>query len=431
MSEIVPNKRKCYNELFEDSRKLNIDYIVDNDIKYGPCLIDTLSFTFKKYSDKSIIDVLKPFGFDFQLQTDADGLPISKGGWHHIYVDDKTKSRLQCGWICCGYPELSSLNITGAACGYLNSTNQMQGFCNTIYGLRSFADREKEVKCTRIDIAKDCFTSLFFDFVCTPELKRDRMYYSHGMAIQVYNPKVNGVVQNGWTVYFGQRRKSFYVRIYDKKREQRIKDERLPYWSRFEIEIKNAKTKDAIKAFDAFCKGHHLNDIMIELCRNRFFLLKQPFKSDKPYLDDVVILPEFRRFLEYDLNDKESKLVFCEVLYNISKTKKDAFRKKMLYAYAPPVLDGLTGRQIISRLAGGVYYETPYKIDRDNGGIWVYYQSRSGNCLDDIPFYHIDVPPEFFELYAEASGEGELTLEQLQTLIDEANRLHFNCDVHL
>ncbi|MBE7091682.1 MAG: replication initiation factor domain-containing protein [Clostridiales bacterium] len=313
---------KKNEEIYCDRRELNLDYLYENDIKYGPTLIDTLTFSFKNFNDSEILSILQPYGFNFSAIMD-NGEFVSKGGYERMYICQNTHSTFKCSWIRGCHSEISVLSLTGSACGMLYSNGVMFQFLLDLhykikaYGLFSpIYNGDKSFKCTRIDLCKDNFTP-FFENLCKDNYgDLSCMFYSQGMVLKPEIEFLNGKIRNGWTLYFGKRNHSSFVRIYDKRTEQKITDERLPYWSRLEFEFKN---KDSMLAanliyFD-LVNGVSIDDVFIKHCEKKFFFLTKPWKSEKQCRrDEVAMHPEFKKFINTRWDNQQENLCFANSL---------------------------------------------------------------------------------------------------------------------
>lgn len=420
-------------EIFSDERKLDIDYIYDNDIKFGPSMIDTLTFSFKYFQDQEIISMCQPFGFDFQPLKDG-GQFISQAGYERIYICQRTHSTIKCAWKRLNHSEISVLSITGSGCSLLYSNDNMRKFClnlfNSVKAFGLFSQNyrgERCFRCTRIDICKDCFTDYFESLASNNYGNLSQMYYSLGRFGLELSPHISfrrGKIQSGWTLYFGKRDNATYIRIYDKRCEQKISDERLPYWSRLEFELKN---KDAFlqanNFFLDYVDGASVDDLFKTKCENTFFFLKNQWTGEcAPRKDEVLMDPAFKKFISCRWDNSEENLCFAKCLFFHDQKKSDETVKRLVSALAPKVFSNKSIKSIVYNFMELLYPDgKEYRIDNMKKCIYIYYRSNSGNILDDIPCLQVDVPSEYWDDLSYIAKAGNLSLDDILETVKKMN----------
>ena len=432
--------KKRNEEIFSDERQLDLDYIYNNQIKYGPTMIDTLTFSFKHFKDSEILSILRPFGFDFQALKDGDQF-IEKAGYKRLYICQNTHSTLKCSWIRLGHDEISVLSLTGNACGLLYSQGKMNTFLFSLYNLaKSFGlfgqvyTGERSFKCTRIDICKDCFTDLFHKLGMSDFGNVSQMFYSKkGLEVTPNISFLNGKIKDGWTLYFGQRRGASYIRIYDKRAEQKVNDERLPYWSRLEFEFKNKdETLHANDIYLSLIKGESLHKIFEKRCLDDFFMMHIAFdEKRKPKRDEAIIHPLWREFISAEWDNSEENLCFSKCLFFHDERKSFDTVKRLVSSLAPKVFAGKTIEQISFMLHDLFYSDKSYIIDNKKMCIYVYYRSKNSgsdfNSLkNDIPCLPVYVPSEKWDDISYMATNDNLSLDELLSFIDKANIDFYN-----
>ncbi len=313
--------RDNIEEIFGEDRKLDIDKIKGENIKYGPVLIDTVTFTFRHVPLEKIFEWMAPFGFDFQLQKDSYGMPKKFNSFNKYYVDKLTHSVVAIDmYTMKGYEDLIYLSITGKGCSVLNSKGKMISLLKVFNAVNLLGIDGATAKCSRIDIAKDCFTDLF-SWIENPLVTEIDRLRRLGVGQKQIHPFVTrdrtGKALSGWTYYFGKRGTSTFIRLYDKRHESGVEKD-LDHWVRLEFEMRNAgNTKSAQFATDIWqrlCSGDTLNHIFYDYCMQSFKIYpKNDVELDDPHRTDKLDPdPSFLEFVEDESVSDFDRIVFCE-----------------------------------------------------------------------------------------------------------------------
>lgn len=386
--------RDNIEEIFGEDRKLNIDKIKGENIKYGPVLIDTVTFTFRHVPLEKIFEWMSPFGFDFQLQKDSYGMPKKFNSFSRYYVDKLTHSVVAVDmYTMKGYEDLIYLSITGKGCSVLNSKGKMIPLLKVFNAVDVLGIDGAKAKCSRIDIAKDCFTNLF-DFIEGNQSNDYKRLKRFGIGQKQSHSYVSrdrfGNAVSGWTWYFGKRGTSTFVRLYDKRRESKVEKD-LDHWVRLEFEMRNAgNTKSAQFATDIWqrlCAGDSLNHIFYDYCMQSFIVypendieLDDPNRTHKLKPD-----PSFLEFVEDDSIDDFGSLVFCEQLRAIPYLRKCRNSERLLPGLVARVFHNMTHSEILSAIDSYVNY-SHVRDAQDYGVDYVYYSDPGGDYMEDVPF---------------------------------------------
>lgn len=384
--------RDHIEEIFGEDRKLDIDKIKGENIKYGPVLIDTVTFTFRHVPLEKIFEWMAPFGFDFQLQRDSYGMPKKFQSFSKYYCDQLTHSVVAVDmYTMKGYEDLIYLSITGKGCSVLNSKNKMIPLLKVFNAVNVLGIEGAKAKCSRIDIAKDCFTDLF-EWVENPN--RIDVLRRFGVGKKKIHPFMDfnkaGHVLSGWTYYFGKRGTSTFIRLYDKRKEAGVEQD-LDHWVRLEFEMRNAGDPNcaqfATDIWQRLCAGDSLNHIFYDYCMQSFVV----FPENIVELDDpqrTVKLnpdPSFLEFVEDDSIDDFGSLVFCEQLRAIPYLRKCRNSERLLPGLVARVFHNMTHSEILSVIDSYVNY--PHVRDAQDYGVdYVYYSDPGGDYMEDVPF---------------------------------------------
>lgn len=166
--------------------------------------------------------------------------------------------------------------MSGSGCRtFENYSSYADGAEHSAAFLRLFevlAAHRELVNITRIDLACDDRTELL-DMQVIAEAK-DPDY--HGTMVRSklrlggINKSWDGLQSTGVTVYIGSRKSDFFVRFYDKAREQEVKKRMeygaLGHWVRCELVFKKSYAK---ALFDLLCNTEHLGAMMASVLNDK------------------------------------------------------------------------------------------------------------------------------------------------------------------
>ena len=158
--------------------------------------------------------------------------------------------------FCTGRDEMGvNIQITGQGCKliYIDDIKRF---------LTNMSQYTTDYKCNRLDIAYDDFEKIIpVDEIVEytqKELSDSQNQYVFTRIkrdmITVYQNHFDG--KSSYNVLYGKHRSARSFRLYDKKLEQKIKDDECKYWYRLEIELRSkGKSTNADDAFHQFISG--------------------------------------------------------------------------------------------------------------------------------------------------------------------------------
>lgn len=187
-------------------------------------VIDWLSWTSKKF--KKIDEILAYFNFDT-----FDFIALDRGRYGYKKSLLSSDSKIQV--LYDGTEEMGiNIILSGTSCRLLEG----KGFdlLDLLVVLSS-----NDFTITRLDIALDSFKNLIDKII--KKYEKNEYITKFRSTKKIENKK--GDEKNGTTLYFGSRSSDIMIRIYDKAKEQKIKNLE---WLRIEFEIKKEYAKDVV-----------------------------------------------------------------------------------------------------------------------------------------------------------------------------------------
>ena len=290
MKQIKP--RRNYNlpadgsyDTYYDDNSMDVQFLSDQR-KFGPVLIDALCFTVPYgISWHWLIHAVlnQNFGFEFK---DA-----GHGRYHYDFswLCEKTKSL-----VCFGGDRQKGttyVSLTGTAMRMLYRDSKVYQFIREMNKLGS--------KFNRIDIAKDDFSGVFNIY----DIVKDGIPYRFSSNASTFELRAKEYMdpfhdyekryKAGWTLYIGLRSSECFVRIYDKRLEQKL-DKVIPYWVRVEFEIKRGTAHEIVQRL---LNGIKLDYIFCQLCMKKCRLLAEKYSGYDGGKSMADIDPDFRIFM--------------------------------------------------------------------------------------------------------------------------------------
>ena len=185
---------------------------------------------------------------------------------------------------------------------------------------------------TRIDLAIDDFTDKYFTIDDIVKLmKSDSCVSVFRKWENVDSRKIKGNVEVGHTVYFGSRKSDIFLRVYDKRLEQKVDY----IWVRWELEIKNQRA-DELAAM--IISKNEVAKIAIGLLSNCIRFIRH----DDSNRSRCSLLPRWKKFVA-DVD--KCKLLLPERVKTVEQ-KKEWFERQCM-----PTLAG-----ILKNSAGDMSY---------------------------------------------------------------------------
>ena len=291
-----------YDTYYDDKGVSVLD--LSKDRKFGPVLIDALAFTIYDYTPDAcffFVEEFKKFGFDFQ-QT-------GHGMYHY---DFSFQCSITKSVMCFGGAKQKDtfyFSLTGTACRMLYKSSKMVEF------IRYFYTKGWKIMFNRLDIAKDDFSGVFNIY----ELVQDgipRRFCSNCSTFELRAKEYMDPFDNdrlkyksGWTIYIGLRSSESFVRIYDKRKEQKL-DKVIPYWVRVEFELKRKMAQEVV---NRLMNGVRLDYLFCQIAQKKCRLLKERF--DANYSKGHGAMDEdFKLFIMTEDGVLAQKDKFCENL---------------------------------------------------------------------------------------------------------------------
>lgn len=366
--------------------------------KYSPVICHWLDFSVFCPDDigqvKDFVNWLNSqFGFEFIENLDRFG--NDKGlmpGFTKSYYCKKTTASISYGGVNEFMKDHIFFRFTGKAVQYLYENNI---FYELLFKFNEINNSgESSCRCVRIDLAKDCFTG-FFDFVKEPSLEtRQRIVTTlKTFSYPLRNLDNRMQVKSGWTFYAGRRYGGILVRVYDKGAERGVQLPDGKTWTRVELEIKHSdsRTDWANDVFNALCDGEHIS-VIYKAYLMKYFRILEPNSvsvDDSNRNKKTPTDAEFLEFVDYDIDDKNDKHKFCELLSFVDYTKKQKDCQELCYATAPISFEGQTLGEILAHLIL-ICEKSREKYLRDYG-IYLTSHIDDKDILQSVPFLAIDV----------------------------------------
>lgn len=384
-----------YINLVESS--LNEDLVPEfTKLKYSPVICHHLDFSIS-YTDFSDFDLdffvnkfNKEFGFEFCPNVDKnDLLRGGMPGYTKSYICVKTSSLICFG----GVNEYQVNNVffrfPGNAVQHLYISNLFTSFITFFYSLKSSI---LDVRCVRIDIAKDCFTG-FFDFCKSNDYSTRQRICTTLSTFSFDNAVLDNhfCVKSGWTFYAGRRKNAIMVRVYDKAAERNFSC--LEHsWIRVELEIKHSekRTDWSNECFIRLCNGECISSIYREYLY-KYFRILEPNDieiGDPNRTKKTQVSPEFEEFIN-DFDDEGVKHKFCEELVHVDFITKQRNCQELLNGIASISLCDMKLGEILAHLILNCrkQREKYYK----DFSMYLTSHIDEKNVLETIPFLSVSV----------------------------------------
>lgn len=347
MREVVSCRHKTrpfedmYDSYYDDSHISVLD--LSHDRKFGPVLIDAISFTIYDYLPhmcKFFVDEFKKFGFDFQ--------ETGHGMYHYdiAFQCSMTKSVM-----CFGGSKQKDtfyFSITGTGCRMLYRSSKMIEF------IRYFYTKGWKIKFNRLDIAKDDFSGVFNIY----ELVRDgipRRFSSNCSTFELrakeyMDPFDNDKLKykSGWTIYIGLRSSESFVRIYDKRKEQKL-DKVIPYWVRVEFELKRNMAHEVVSRL---MNGVRLDYLFCQIAQKKCRLLAERYSYNSGNRGHAAVDEDFKLFIIPEDGQIADKTSFANTLTVINYITYLVRCQQQIYSRAASLLLNHSPDEPLSAFAG-------------------------------------------------------------------------------
>lgn len=223
-------------------------------------LIDFMTITFRQscnMTPEQVLDYFCSFFSHPEVQP-VNFLKLDKGlpGYNKSYRF-MGESIISVSWHD-SYPAHGiMLNLTGQGCSFFKRDELVKFY-------ESCKADQLNFKVTRIDIAYDDFHG----FIPVDEMVEAVDTHLDGYRIINTRIDVNNMEkigfhyagQSGVNLNFGTKGSNFFVRLYDKRREQKLKE--LDYWKRFEVQLRH---EEATTFMETLSEGEKIQTAFVAL----------------------------------------------------------------------------------------------------------------------------------------------------------------------